>query len=430
MPANSTYRLLKSLPLVLVCLLLSLPLAAQEHTEGNRKGNTDLRMRENMGEEAMESSRKKILKQLEKELLKPYLGIELEEKNGGPTGRIKKVIPGSPAEQRGMGREDELLEIGDIDLSELEGNPEIPEYETGEEIEIVYLRNGKRETATLTLGPGNGFFAPPPPLEEIDLVEIGEAEPGEKPCNESQILHFATDLSTFLGILPDLNYRSSGVRLLGTLENTTAHAMRLRKDDIITEVNGVIVEDLSELRYELKKIPNDTKYNLQLVRQGRNMLLYGESETHAENYEQIRALHCRRTCGCNPVTGTGKGTTFTLPNGQIRITIDELTGAETASLVGANHAFSKDNSLDPETLSLFPHPTKGTFVLKLNLKKVAPVTLMVLDQDLHTVFYNQVADFTGGELTYEVDLSEQARGVYYLQITQLGKGIARKVVTD
>ena len=85
-------------------------------------------------------------------------------------------------------------------------------------------------------------------------------------------------------------------------------------------------------------------------------------------------------------------------------------------------------SLEVKEITLFPNPNSGKFELMAtvpNSKKA--VTLTVLDAQGKEILREEV-EATNGQLKKELDLSQNAKGIYYLGISQGGKQIMKKIV--
>lgn len=422
---SALFALKRLLLLASLLILTATGLLGQEHRELQPQHNGPDRGRENRLDEALDSDLKVQLEEVEKEMLEPFLGVNLELEGSGPYGRIHSVAPGSPAAQQGMGVEDQLLEIDGVSIADGEGNWK-KTYAEGDEVELVVLRNGKKEKLSFVLANEDRKLEDPP-IKEIDLVEIEPPPLEDSPCDETAIRKFLMDQTTFLGMQPDLTFTGNGVKVAVSLAGTPAEDMRLKKDDIITKVDGNSIGTFAELRAELARIPTGKQYPLELKRGERKVVLFGEAETHAENYVAIREVHCKRTCGCATVPIPKGGTFFNTNKGDLLVSVDPVGSVDTRRLIENNEAYNPDQSLLPASMTLYPNPHTGNFTLDLSLEEPAPLLLYVFNEAGGTVYYEHLTDFSGGKLSREVDLSVQAKGIYFLQITQKGRSISRKI---
>lgn len=80
-----------------------------------------------------------------------------------------------------------------------------------------------------------------------------------------------------------------------------------------------------------------------------------------------------------------------------------------------------------ETFEILPNPTKGILVIKLKLDRIKKVAFKILDNSGLTI-YSTDAIKMSGTLTKQIDLSEAASGIYYLQTTIDGNQFTEKII--
>lgn len=85
--------------------------------------------------------------------------------------------------------------------------------------------------------------------------------------------------------------------------------------------------------------------------------------------------------------------------------------------------------LELEEINMFPNPSNGKFTLKMQSESDAKVSVRILDVEGKTV-YNQKLKPSGGLCTQEIDISGEAKGMYFLNIEQKGKYLSRKIIVQ
>lgn len=117
---------------------------------------------------------------------------------------------------------------------------------------------------------------------------------------------------------------------------------------------------------------------------------------------------------------------------EINITIDisSITESEAAS-VNSNSAvrLRTDNDLPLEQISFFPNPTQGQINLNFETPVQADATLeiVLIDQGGNIVYRESQNGFSGA-YRGAIDVSEEANGIYYLQILYGDQSFSRKVI--
>ena len=96
---------------------------------------------------------------------------------------------------------------------------------------------------------------------------------------------------------------------------------------------------------------------------------------------------------------------------------------ENASLKKA----ATENSLTVESLQFYPNPSDGRFDLSFNLPQKGKTAVRVVDMAGKVVFQDELGSFSG---TYEkqIDISSNAKGIYFLQVEQGEQVMMKKIV--
>lgn len=171
---------------------------------------------------------------------------------------IAKVLPGSPAEKAGFMEGDVISRFDgrDIDLSS-DLPPQVGRVKPGESVPIDIVRNGKHERLDVTIealpensdqlaasGQANELKS-----NRLDLV-VGELDPERK---------------------EKWNLRS-GVVIRAVNPGAGADA-GLVAEDVITMVNGEVIESVKQFEQALENLPVDRPVPLRIVRRGSPMFI-------------------------------------------------------------------------------------------------------------------------------------------------------------
>ncbi len=80
-------------------------------------------------------------------------------------------------------------------------------------------------------------------------------------------------------------------------------------------------------------------------------------------------------------------------------------------------------------LSIFPNPTKGELKVRFNLNQTGSIRLNVLDI-LGNVVYSGDVEGENGIYVKSLDLRDQPRGLYFVQIKQKNNSMTRKIIIE
>ena len=87
------------------------------------------------------------------------------------------------------------------------------------------------------------------------------------------------------------------------------------------------------------------------------------------------------------------------------------------------------NNLEIERLNIFPNPNEGIFNLSFDLPNEGATSIRIFNSSGRLIYQNDMQKFTG-RFNERVDLSSKAKGTYFLAVSQNGKTITKKVITQ
>ena len=209
------------------------------------------------------------------------LGVTTEKDKDG--AKITDITKGSAAEKAGLQKGDIITKVDDEKIE----NPDMLADVIGfkkpkDEVKVTYKRNGKQSTAKATLGkrknvkafayggPGShgySFSMPEPPMAIAPNME-GLHEDMEELHNN---MSFAFASRKKIGLkIQDLE-EGDGVKVINVEDSSAAATAGIKKDDIITEINGKKIKNTDDAREEL--VPDEDKkvYKIRVNRSGSEM---------------------------------------------------------------------------------------------------------------------------------------------------------------
>lgn len=344
-----------------------------------------------------------------REVSRAYLGVKGRNADvaGGP-GEVKgayltEIVQNTPAAMGGLREGDIIVSMAGEAIGSFEELGQvIRSREAGEEVEVEVIRNGTRETLNVTLGEqhvktgyGNTWMAFP----EFDTV----AEPPVK--NRA-----------LLGIVGQTDEKKEGVVVQQVFEGSTAGEMGLKEGDVIRAINGEKVESIDALVEKIGAFAPGDDVEVEFDREGGKILKKGKLKSN----EQSHVVTPR----------PGEMGMHTMRRMVIYADGEEADKDEIRELNKASGLqLDVDNSLEISELRIMPNPGNGFFTLLIDLPGRGDTQIMIINQGGQLVYERSLKDFSG-IYSSEIDISAQAAGVYFVSITQNGKGKVSRIVKN
>jgi serine protease Do len=193
---------------------------------------------------------------------KAFLGVVSEKNEKG--AKITSIEKESAAEKAGLQKDDIITKVGESKIANSEDlYKAIGNYKPDDKVSITYLRNGKESIANAILGKnksaqirtfnmnGNDFHFDMPDMPEINGM------------------NFSTMRKPRLGLeIQDLA-EGKGVKILDVDDDTPAEKSGLKKDDIISEIDGKPIASVDELKTKVKDIKEGDSIKITYQRSGK-----------------------------------------------------------------------------------------------------------------------------------------------------------------
>lgn len=121
------------------------------------------------------------------------------------------------------------------------------------------------------------------------------------------------------------------------------------------------------------------------------------------------------------------------PSSQTNVIISDLKGEDQSAaqkaLNGQNSGKSNPNVLSVNALSFFPNPNQGKFTLEFDAPETGELNIRMVDVSGKIVYSEIITKFSG-KYSQEIDIADVGKGLYFLQISQSGKSLTKKVVVE
>ena len=212
---------------------------------------------------------------------KAFLGVTTEAASGGV--KVVEVSKGSAAEKAGLKKDDIITKIANEKITSPEGLADMIAFrKPADEIKVTYKRDGKENTAKAILGnkkqsiTRNYSFsapkvhsykmphmAPPPNMEGFneDVFEM-----------QQNALENAFPRQKKIGLKLQDTEEGGNVKVINVEDSSAAAIAGLKKDDLITEINGKKIDNTDDAREELVPEEDRKSYKIKVKRNGAEMM--------------------------------------------------------------------------------------------------------------------------------------------------------------
>ena len=201
---------------------------------------------------------------------KTFLGVTTDGVDNG--AKITEVVKGSSAEKAGLKEGDVITKIGSKKISDPKDvSDEITSLKPKDEVTINYLRDGKEGETKARLGERSMRIRTFSFNNENMMKPFNFKMPMIQNAPNARSYRFFYNSSHRLGVKIEDAENESGAKITSVEDESAAAKAGLKKDDIITEVNGQKVKDVNEVRNEIAGVKDKTSYNVRAKRNGVEM---------------------------------------------------------------------------------------------------------------------------------------------------------------
>lgn len=348
---------------------------------------------------------------------------------------IEKIVPGSAAEKAGLMAGDIIIGING---SAIDDDEELRKFvrnrKVGDEVTVVYMRNGKEENVKATLGAGDEGDMPQFRFYEFDSDGNGTGRMMPEEFEE-RMRDLGREIERqvrvnvagrpMLGVTSNgKDDNAKGAMVDDIVEGSAAEQMGIRKGDVITEINGQQVSGFSDLAGKVQAMKVDDEVTVTLLRDGKEQTLKGKLKQRSEEYGNFDWNWNWNDAPDAPDTIDDEDRV--IMETRVRIEIRDLTPEE-QTMVASNAGVSADQELSIDRIEFSPNPTDGTFTLEFDLPSTEKTRVLVLN-DTGAKVHEEILGRFDGHYRRSIDLSDQPNGIYFVVIAQGSSQFTRKVV--
>lgn len=199
---------------------------------------------------------------------KAFLGVLTAKTEKGAL--IKNVVDGSAAKKAGLEEGDIITKVNDINISSPEDlRNAIEAKKVGDNVTITYLRDGKVHTQQAELGKNENDVITLNPNNMQGM--LGNNIPFNNYNFRMPQMPRSYNFNHFnerpkMGLRIEDTENGHGVKILDVEQGSAAAKAGLKKDDIVTEINGEKVNDVDDVMSQINQSPNKNDYKIKAKR--------------------------------------------------------------------------------------------------------------------------------------------------------------------
>ena len=207
---------------------------------------------------------------------KAMLGVTTEKTEGGV--EVQDVTKESAAEKIGLKEKDVITKIDDQKVEDPDDlSKAIGKHKPGDKVKVTYLRDKKEQTATAELTKWQGFsvFGSNNPgfnynydfkMPEMNFPKVQTMPRGSL----GQLYNYnAFGGRPRLGLSVQDTDDGKGVKVLDVDDDGNANKAGIKKDDVITEIDGKAVNSADEVAKIVRESKDKTSWMFKLQRNGK-----------------------------------------------------------------------------------------------------------------------------------------------------------------
>lgn len=397
---------------------------------------------------------------------KPFLGVvvvglneEIAQEKGlaVKTGLyLKEVVKESSAEKAGLQAGDVVTSFNGASVNSHDELIEaLKSLKVNDQVKIEYIRNNQTLSSMATLGQrthtSNGYGHGHHNMHKKNHCSNG-AKAKETNSNKALLGVYAVAMDASIAEEKDIR-KVEGLYLKKVIEGSAADEAGLQQGDVLLSVNKVEVYSHQDLIKQLASFEAGDVVDLRFRRDNKSektkATLKANNETNHKSWSS-----CYNKSSCSKSTTTTRTTVDDEERVFIReVEIEDAEGNKTwvkvmmmepakeenamlnnaleqeGKATASKQATEKMSNLNLQALTFSPNPNRGQFSLSFDMPERGNTLVRIADTAGKVVFEENLGDFEG---TYhqKIDISENYKGLYFLQVVQGDKVMTKKIVVQ
>lgn len=327
---------------------------------------------------------------------------------------VTEVIENSAASKNGIQPFDYLTGINNKPFSSSQGFSHVMhDFKAGDQATIQIVRNGEAMSIPVTFGKQSDAIYRKIPKEEEPFFGVKQA-------------HYNWKDNT-PGVKVDI------------VKNSAAETLGLKDDDIITKINNQRIIDWHDLGNMVDNMKPGQTISVDYLRDGTEKsgtsIIKSYGQTYEIEHHNKKGKEQEEKKIADEIEEENDDDEIAkedipeiLKNLDIEIDMEDLTQKEADDMKKeAGIDMPIINNLEIEKLNIFPNPNDGVFNLMFDLPNKGQTSVQIFNSTGRLIYQNDMQTFSG-LFKDRIDISTNAKGIYFLAVIQNGKSITQKVI--
>ncbi len=311
---------------------------------------------------------------------------------------VREVLPGTAAEKAGLQPFDYIYGINDLRTAQNQNLTSLlKKFKPGDEVTVHYIRQGKPQTVTVTLGK-----------RVSGGIRMQDCE------------------SPLLGI-NEMSIAEQGV-VVNVVKKSTAAEMGLERGDIITHINGYPIIDWSDVSTAINMVKVRDIVHVTFLRKGNVMTASGPIKSYCETYPEDGRMSWGWEDQTDESPADSGAVIRDVDASRAVVDLKDLTLEESGEL---KQKFGIDlrttGLLNIKNLSIQPNTATGRYVLQFNLPQEGETQINVYNAAGRIIYNYDLGKFKG-DFSDQIDIAQNGVGNYYLEIRQNSQVLVQKIL--
>ncbi|MGB1241909.1 MAG: T9SS type A sorting domain-containing protein [Chitinophagales bacterium] len=222
-----------------------------------------------------------------------------------------------------------------------------------------------------------------------------------------------------------------GIIVQTVFKESAAEAAGLKQGDIIRAIDGNQLVDMRRLIGALNKFKIGDKTKITYERgEKRATTTVTLKENTPKNSAQTQNANLKLP-GILIKTKNPKTGKIETDRIYFNVWIQDVESTDVEKI--ENSSLKKDiaaNTLAVETLKFYPNPSNGRFNMSFNIANEGETLVRIVDMTGREVFRNDLGRNFVGSYDKQIDISQNPRGIYFLQIKQNNNVLVKKITVQ
>ena len=340
-----------------------------------------------------------------------FLGVVGHHQDKGI--HLERVISETGAEEAGLKAGDVILEMDGVQLDSYKVFTDaIKAKNPGDQVKLKIERDGQLQSLSATLGESKNHV--------MEWTGKDLSSDMSFFLDKFEERFKANSDKGFLGVHFSME-GNEGVKINKVIEESPAAKAGLKEEDVILSIDGTPTTDGQAFLEVMSATQKDQVIELELNRKGEKInqkVTLGEKSDPF--FKKVYLNH----------SNSGNHNFFGDKDVELRIEIrvEEVSGEERKMVNKALGLRSSEEFQDVD-IEVYPNPGSGKYTIDVKIPETESLELLVLDQTGKEVFSRKLKN-TAGSFKSDIDISDKAKGLYFLVLKSGKRTQVEKLIKE